>query len=198
VCLSVLKGHVMREVRIVLVAVVLVMGLGRGALATSPPEADGKKARAEEIAQELVSLRSNLARTFISADTEVTEETFQQVCAPVGARAKELAAQEGVVIRQTAIKYRNPQHAATPSEARVLEEFQKDRGKTDQWDRVEVEGKTYDRYMRRIDVEEACLTCHGPKASRPAFIVKKYPEDKAFDFQTGDLRGAIVVLVPRE
>jgi hypothetical protein len=188
----------MRESQTVLLATVLVLSLVEGSLAGPVTDVDGKKARAEEIARELVDLRSGLARTFISADTEVTEQTFQQVCAPVGAKAKELAAREGVVIRQTATKNRNPAHAAGPSEARVLEEFVRNPGKQDQWDQTQVDGKTYHRYMRRIDVEEACLKCHGPKASRPEFIAKKYPNDKAFDFQVGDLRGAIVVMIPAE
>jgi hypothetical protein len=116
----------------------------------------------------------------------------------VGAKAKELAAKEGVVIRQTAIKNRNPNHAANPSEARVLDQFLRTPGKTDHWDQTQMEGKTYHRYMRRIDVEDACMKCHGPKASRPEFIAKKYPDDKAFDFRVGDLRGALVVMVPAE
>jgi hypothetical protein len=188
----------MRETKTVLFAAILVLSLATGSLAGPGADVDAKKARAEAIARELVDLRSGLARTFLSADTEVTEQTFQQVCAPVGVKAKELAASEGVVIRQTAIKNRNPKHAANPSEARVLEGFLRDPGKQDQWDQAQLDGKTYHRYMRRIDVEEPCLKCHGPKASRPEFIAKKYPEDKAFDFQVGDLRGAIVVMIPAE
>jgi hypothetical protein len=186
----------MRESVRIVFAIALVGTLAGASLAASADDAARKKDRAEEIAKELVSLRSDLARTLISAQTEVTEQTFQQVCGPVGARAKERAAQEGVVIRQAAIKNRNPKHAASPSEARVLNAFLRDPGKKDQWDQTQIEGKTYDRYMRRIDVEEPCLQCHGPKDSRPNFIVTKYPDDKAFDFTVGDLRGAIVVMVP--
>ncbi|MFZ5875896.1 MAG: Tll0287-like domain-containing protein [Nitrospirota bacterium] len=187
----------MRETASVVALVLIVVGAA-GSPAGLAADADQKKVRAQEIAHELLSLRSALARTFISADTEVTEQTFQRVCAPVGARAKELAAQEGIVIRQTAIKNRNPAHAATLSEVAVLEGFLKDPAKQDQWDQIEMDGKSYQRYMRRIDVEEPCLRCHGPKTSRPEFLAKKYPEDKAFDFGVGDLRGAIVVMVPTE
>ena len=50
--------------------------------------------------------------------------------------------------------------------------------------------------MKPIFVEDACLACHGSKDKRPFFIVDKYPEDRAFDFKTGDLRGMVEVLFP--
>ncbi len=56
-----------------------------------------------------------------------------------------------------------------------------------------IEGRGYYRYSAPIYVEKACLACHGAKDKRPAFIVKKYPEDKAYGFKEGDLRGIISV-----
>ena len=50
--------------------------------------------------------------------------------------------------------------------------------------------------VRRINVEPSCLACHGTKASRPAFIKANYPDDKAFDFTVGDLRGMYAVHLP--
>ena len=52
------------------------------------------------------------------------------------------------------------------------------------------------RYFRRITVESACLACHGPKDKRPAFVQQGYPEDRAYDFQAGDLRGIYSLFIP--
>ena len=64
------------------------------------------------------------------------------------------------------------------------------------WIRADVGGTPGWRCQRRITVESACLACHGAKADRPAFIQKRYPEDRAFDFEEGDLRGLYSVFVP--
>jgi hypothetical protein len=40
------------------------------------------------------------------------------------------------------------------------------------------------------------MACHGTKLSRPAFIKENYPNDKAFDFKSGDLRGMYAVFLP--
>lgn len=37
------------------------------------------------------------------------------------------------------------------------------------------------------------MACHGTKTSRPAFVKQNYPDDKAFDFKVGDLRGMYAV-----
>lgn len=51
------------------------------------------------------------------------------------------------------------------------------------------------RIYRRIDVRKNCLLCHGEKNRRPDFIKEKYPEDRAFDFKEGDLRGMYSVWI---
>ena len=159
-------------------------------------EAAGKKAGAISAAEEIIQMRSNLAQTFIKPDMEITEETFKNVCGAVAMRVKEISEKEVFKIRHAAIKNRNPNFAARPDEVKILETFDKDRGVREVWDTVDMEGKRYNRYMRPIFVEAACTACHGPKDKRPQFIVEKYPIDKAFDFNVGDLRGMIEVMFP--
>ena len=43
-----------------------------------------------------------------------------------------------------------------------------------------------------------CLKCHSEKATIPEFIKEAYPADHATDYDYGDLRGAISVIVPIE
>lgn len=154
------------------------------------------KDNAEMDAAEIIEMRSALAKTFIQSGAEITPETFRKVCGAVGKRVAEISKKEGVTIRHAAIKYRNPKNKATDSEAALMKRFEEDKLKQ-VWDSVEKDGAGYLRLTRPIFVEKACLACHGEKDSRPAFIVKKYPEDKAYGFKTGDLRGIISILIPQ-
>jgi len=52
------------------------------------------------------------------------------------------------------------------------------------------------RYFLRIAVGSACLASHGHKDQRPAFVKQGYPEDRAYDFQVGDLRGIYSLFIP--
>jgi len=153
-----------------------------------------KRNRAVSVAEEIIQLRNTLARNFIKPDMEISEETFKNVCGAVSKRVKEIVETEGFKIRHAAVKYRNPGNAATRAEIDLIESFDKNREMVDRWDTVEVEGKRFLRYTRPIFVEEACLACHGPREKRPRFIIEKYPEDRAYDFKKGDLRGIISVM----
>ena len=64
------------------------------------------------------------------------------------------------------------------------------------WQAETIDGQKGTRYYRRINVEASCLACHGGKDSRPQFIKDKYPQDLAYDFQVGDLRGMYSVFIP--
>ncbi len=156
---------------------------------------EAKKTAAVRAADEIINMRNSLAKAFIKPNVEITEDTFKSTCGAVFKRAKEIAEKEGFKIRHAALKNRNPNFAAKQDEIKILEAFDMDRTLKEKWDTVEMEGKKYHRYMRPIFVEETCLACHGPKESRPKFIVEKYPADKAFDFKAGDLRGTIEVLI---
>lgn len=155
---------------------------------------EAKKGMAVAVADEIISMRSTLAQAFIKPDMEITDETFKNVCGAVSKRAKEIADRAGFKIRHAAIKNRNPLFSAKPDEVKILEAFDKARTLRENWDTVDLEGKKYQRYMRPIFVEQACLACHGPKEKRPKFIVDKYSNDKAYDFNVGDLRGMIGVM----
>jgi hypothetical protein len=125
---------------------------------------------------------------------EVSQETFKAVCKPVGLELKKLGSKYGVNIRQTSTKYRNPNHKANKMDKRVLEAMEKDK-KLGGYG-VGVDGGIH--YYIRIDVQKACLNCHGAKNARPDFIKKKYPNDKAFGYKEGDLRGAYTVFLKDE
>ncbi|MBI5588416.1 MAG: DUF3365 domain-containing protein [Deltaproteobacteria bacterium] len=155
-----------------------------------------RRDNAEADAVEIISMRSALAKEFIKPGAEVNEETFKKVCGEVGKKVKEISEREGVVIRHSAVKSRNPKNSATPEEAVLMERFEKEKKLKGIDEEAFFDGKKYFRVTRPIYVEKACLACHGDKDSRPLFIKEKYPEDRAYGFKTGDLRGLISILIP--
>lgn len=140
----------------------------------------------------LDGMRSSLASTLKGTDEKPTLETFKEVCKPVGMRAKQLSQEKTWDVKQVAEKYRNPAHAPTAREAIALEKFAENPDLFGFWETTDQE--TF--YYRRINVEATCLKCHGPKAERPDFVKQRYPQDQAYDFEVGDLRGMYRVVLP--
>ncbi len=156
----------------------------------------GKKTAAKEAAAEITRMRSERARDVINSETEITPAIFKEVCGKVGKRAKEIAKENGFRIRHAAVKNRNPKNAATEDELKIIEGLVVDASLKESTGTVMLGGEEYYRYTAPIYVEKACLACHGDKDKRPAFIKEKYPDDKAYGFKEGDLRGIISVLFP--
>ncbi len=157
------------------------------------------KDRAAAIAAEITGMRCARAATLLSPQdesVEITVEVFKKTCGVVAKRVKEISTEESLKIRHAAVKYRNPKSRATEEEAQMIAMFDSDRTVTGKLDRVEVEGRLYRRYSAPIFVERACLKCHGERAQRLGFVLKKYPEDRAWGFGVGDIRGIVSILAP--
>ncbi|MBT4761655.1 MAG: DUF3365 domain-containing protein [Bdellovibrionaceae bacterium] len=120
----------------------------------------------------------------------VTPTTFKAVCKPVGKRAKMIAKKNGWIFRQVSYKNRNSNSTPNELEAKAIVKFEQNKKLVSYFEQES------DRihYYRRISVQSSCLNCHGNKESRPHFIQKKYPHDKAFGFKTGDLRAIYSVI----
>jgi cytochrome c553 len=179
-------------------ALLLVLGL---ALALPSPAAaetnPAELAQAIEAIENLDAMRSGLASTLEGRTEPPTMETMKQVCKPVGMRAKQLSQERGWQVKQVASKYRNPDHApATPAESMALAKFEQDPELTGFWQRDMVNNQAGTHYFRRINVEASCLACHGRKGDRPQFVQERYPQDLAYDFNPGDLRGMYAVFLP--
>lgn len=155
------------------------------------PDAQALAAAVQEI-ETLDAMRSSLARTFSGVPDQAT---FAQVCKPVGAKARGIAEARGWRVQQLALKYRNPAHLLDDEARRTYEAMAANPDLMGAWVRSEQDGKTGTRYFRRIVVESACLACHGEKDRRPQFIKDGYPDDRAFGFQEGELRGLYSVFV---
>jgi hypothetical protein len=182
-----------------LVAIVLVMARPNTALAAkvSPPVDSAALSKAVVAMEQLDQMRISLASTLEGRTEEPTMETMKEVCRPVGMRAVAIGKENGWQVRQVASKFRNPDHApASAQEREVIDLFHRHPEINGLWEPATAEQGAGLNYYRRINVEPSCLACHGTKASRPAFIKDNYPNDKAFDFKVGDLRGMYAVHLP--
>lgn len=154
-------------------------------------------AKAVESVEYLDQLRHGLASSLDGSTEPVTGETFKQVCRPVGMQAQTLSQENGWQVKQIAKKYRNPDHAPNSLDDKIaLARFQQDPDLTGFWGQALLNGQKGTRYYRRINVEASCLACHGAKGSRPEFVLDRYPQDLAYDFKVGDLRGMYAVFIP--
>jgi hypothetical protein len=173
-----------------LIVAILAVGFTVASVSQRPGGQD--LARAVEEIEALNTLRSTLAASFSG---EPDQSTFAQVCKPVGARAKQLAEENGWVVAQMAEKYRNPGNKPD-REALLAYKIMEDSPELmGMWIRTERDGIPGDRYFRRIVVGQKCLACHGAKAERPQFVVDGYPDDRAYGFKVGDLRGVYSIFV---
>lgn len=154
-------------------------------------------AKAVQEIENLDAMRIGLASTLKDSTTEPTIETFKEVCKPVGMKSMQLSKENGWQVKQIATKYRNRAHAPDNLHSvMALAKFQNDPELMGFWDSETINGQQGTRYYRRINVESSCLACHGGKNARPQFVKDKYPQDLAFDFNVGDLRGMYSVFIP--
>ncbi len=181
-----------RLVLAVLVAVLLGCGSDSEPSSSTPP--DSVQRVVETSIHDLNAMRESLAKTM---DPEtVDRETFARVCKPVRKRARSMAQFRGWAVQQLARKYRNPAHQLDPEAGSISAQFAHDPERTEAWLRTVRDETPGWRYFRRIPVESSCLACHGAKERRPRFVKERYPEDRAYGFEEGDLRGLYAVFVP--
>jgi len=186
-------------VLLLLIGVGLMVARPNTALAAQadPPVDPAGLSKAVLAMEQLDQMRISLASTLEGRTEEPTMETMKEVCRPVGMRAVAIGKENGWQVRQVASKFRNPDHApASAQEREVIDLFHRHPEINGLWEPATAEQGAGLNYYRRINVEPSCLACHGTKASRPAFIKDNYPNDKAFDFKVGDLRGMYAVHLP--
>lgn len=174
---------------------ILAIGMGVAGGGVTLEQDDPLTAVIQEV-EAVHALREGLAQGFRQQGVAADAETFQTVCRPVGQRIRQVGDTGGPTIRQLAVKYRNPANRADPEAEQVIALMERDRAMVSLLRRSEQDGRPGRRYFRRIDVRDACLACHGAARERPAFVRSGYPEDRAFNFAVGDLRGVYAVFLP--
>lgn len=166
------------------------------AIAQAQPE-PAQLAKAVQEIENLDAMRSGLADYLKDAPEPPTAETMKKVCKPVGMKAMQLSKENNWQVKQVAKKYRNPAHKPDNRAAtNALSTFEQSPELMGFWEKETLNDQIGTRYYRRINVEASCLACHGLKDNRPQFVKDNYPQDLAYDFKVGDLRGVYAVFIP--
>lgn len=125
-----------------------------------------------------------------AAAVEVCAGEAQALIATIGA-------EHGARVGRTSTRLRNPADAAPDWVAPWLATNSDRRaGDAEGFSRVDgVDGARKARVLKPIAVYRRCLVCHGPKAKIApevqAVLAAKYPDDAAFGYGEGDVRGAL-------
>lgn len=121
------------------------------------------------------------------------------VCADVAQDiTAEIAREQGVSIRRTALRVRNPANAPDAYERAWMERATAPGASVGGPHMERVGGEL--RYLRPVIAAPLCTQCHGPPEQidprvREA-LRERYPEDRATGFAPGDFRGVVSVRVP--
>jgi len=116
---------------------------------------------------------------------------------------KEFASLPGVRVRRVGTRLRNPAHRPDEWEQKVLDDWHRLMGQRLPLDTVAEDTPGGLRIMKPIVIHKrVCLRCHGAineilPATR-ARIKEAYPNDKAVDYEFGDLRGAFSAIWPKQ
>lgn len=115
-----------------------------------------------------------------------------------------ISRQTGMRVTRVALKPRNRALGEPDAwEQKVLLDFGKrvangERAETlEYFEKVEEPAGPTFRYMKAIPMTQPCLACHGPAKSLSegikALLALEYPNDKAVEYQVGEVRGGVSV-----
>lgn len=162
--------------------------------APSPEAVAEVTARGEAAARVLIErLGAQLKGAMESGGPVAAITVCQQVAIPLTASAG--AEFEGVTVKRTTLKPRNPANAPDDKDRAVLEAMaaQSPPQPAIRWE----DGVAH--FYRPLMIQEVCLKCHGDPATFPEELTEAlasaYPADAATGYALGDLRGAIRVTV---
>lgn len=103
--------------------------------------------------------------------------------------------EEGIMIKRSSDRWRNPSNAPDSQEQRVLEMYHRLKSGSQELKAVlEKDAAGNHHYFKPILIQSMCLNCHGSKNEQInpetwKMIQLKYPSDSAFGYKEGDLRG---------
>lgn len=116
----------------------------------------------------------------------------------------QIAQESNTSIKRVSAKNRNPINAATPEEQNILKQWEGLLQTQQPLPAYKIQAYSdggYTYYQPIVIANEACLKCHGDiAADSPLYkaIKATYAEDKATGYKIGDLRGMIVITLPKQ
>ena len=162
--------------------------------APSPEAVAEVTARGEAAAKVLMErLGAQLKGAMESGGSVAAITVCQRVAIPLTTSAG--AEFEGVTVKRTTLKPRNPANAPDEKDRAVLVAMaaQSPPEPTIRWE----DGAAH--FYRPLMIQEVCLKCHGDPATFPKelseALASAYPADAATGYALGELRGAIRVTI---
>jgi len=156
--------------------------------------------QARSAADQLFSTRKVIAekQKAINTDSKGNFEFKGVIPAIVGREVAEHFSQTTIFkMKQTSLKYRNPNNKPDAWEIKQLERFESDPGLKDFSETTKLEdGSGVFRMMVPLKIEEACLKCHGNPATSPTNDGKDIAGRQMENYKVGDIRGGISVIAP--
>jgi len=146
--------------------------------------------------------QNSLRKELLSAMAQGGPKAAIHVCST---KAPEIASgfsdKDGLSIKRTSLRWRNPDNAPTAGEKAVMEEFESRKNRGDKIQGIKYIATHDNRfvYMQAIPMQGMCAACHGVNIS-PGIrqeIKILYPEDRAYGFKEGDIRGAFSVSIDK-
>ena len=115
-----------------------------------------------------------------------------------------VAQEQGLDVKRTSMKYRNPANAPDEDETEALRYYESALAETGKlagpW--VQKASREEYRFYRPLVVAPPCLGCHGSTGeidpTVQAILDERYPDDLATGYAVGDFRGVIRVSVPAD
>ena len=190
---------------IVLVALLAVCTAGcKNRSEEAKPEVDTEKLRVEQTLKHFADFEKRVWGELLGRLEKDGTPAAIEVCRGVGAALdKEFSDLPGVRVRRIGTRLRNPAHRPDAWEQQVLDDWQMLMGQRLPLEVVTEQTPGGLRIMRPILIHKrVCLRCHGAAneilpATR-ARIREAYPDDKASDYEFGDLRGAFSAIWPKK
>ena len=184
--------------RTLTVATILAVAVGTGGRAQAPRSWSVKDAPADAVAATASAMKA-----FDAVQATLSGRLMEEMKAGGPSRAvtvcrdeaqaltKKIASESGMALGRTSDRLRNPLNAA-PEWARPFVEKAAGR-KAAAIEPVVVDLGNRVGVLRPIGTAGACTTCHGVKDRQPealrSLLAQHYPQDNAFGFSEGDLRG---------
>jgi len=195
----------MRRMRLWITVVPLVLASG----ACQETASDLTLQEGEEVARIAGPAASELLRTLVGRLTGAMEEggpvAAIDFCSteaiPLTHQVQDGLA-EGLVLKRTSFRYRNPENAPDEAEEEALVHFEDAIAAGESSPATFVQKVSDDeyRFYRALYLGEVCLQCHGEADSMDpevlATLQERYPGDLATGFKAGDFRGVVRISVP--
>jgi hypothetical protein len=161
------------------------------------------KTKAQTASKSLLgTLKTQLTEALSDGDTKKAVVVCSSIAQSI---AQNISKENNLYIQRVSLKNRNPLGSPDnfEKETLVLFDKMKEDGKlTSESDFSDItieNNKKVFRFMKPIVTAKSCLQCHGnPEQIKPEvkeILKEKYPNDIAFGYKEGDVRGAVSVKI---